>query len=56
MNGFLTNTEAAKVLGKHPATLANWRTWHRGPKFTKKGRRILYREADIKRWQAANGD
>ena len=51
MNGLLTTAEAAVFLGRHPGTLANLRAWAKGPKFLKRGRRILYRKADLRAWQ-----
>ena len=47
----LTTTQAAKVLGNKPGTLANWRNFGVGPKFerVKKGNRLLvrYRRSDL---------
>ena len=51
----MTTTEAARLLGKHPMTLTNWRMWGRGPQYVRQGRRILYRMADLKRWMKNGG-
>ncbi len=48
--------EAAAFLHITPGTLANWRSWKTGPKFTKLGdspkSRIIYKESDLKKWMA----
>lgn len=41
---------AAKKLGVNPGTLANWRHWGMGPKFTKRGSRVYYQEKDLERF------
>lgn len=51
MNGLLTCSEAARLLGKHPGTLANWRLWCKGPKFVQKGRRVFYKREDVERYK-----
>jgi hypothetical protein len=51
VNGLLTTTEAALLLGKNPGTLANWRLWNRGPRFKRKGRRVFYARADVERFK-----
>jgi hypothetical protein len=51
VNGLITSTEAARILGRHPGTLAMWRMWNRGPKFQKKGRRVFYARADVERFK-----
>jgi excisionase family DNA binding protein len=43
----LTEDEAATYLRVRPRTLQRWRQLGRGPKFTRAGRRILYRMADL---------
>ncbi len=48
---FVGTGEAAKMLGVHPGTLINWRTWGLGPKFTKVKRRVLYKRDDIKAYK-----
>lgn len=46
-NDDLTRTEAAEVLGVHPATLCNWAVWNQGPPFVRDGRRTIYKRADV---------
>jgi excisionase family DNA binding protein len=46
----LTEDEAAAYLRVRPRTLQRWRQLHRGPKFTRAGRRILYRMADLQQY------
>jgi transposase-like protein len=41
---------AARKLGVHPGTLANWRQWGFGPKFIKRGHRVWYAEKDLERF------
>lgn len=52
MNGeadnLLSAVQAAKRLGIHPGTLANWRAWGLGPKFVRIGRLVRYRLEDVK--------
>jgi excisionase family DNA binding protein len=43
----LTEDEAAAYLRVRPRTLQRWRQLGRGPRFTRAGRRILYRMADL---------
>ncbi len=47
----LTTVEAAKVLGRDPGTLQNWRSFLKGPRFVrvKEGQRtyIRYRRTDL---------
>jgi excisionase family DNA binding protein len=43
----LTEDEAAEYLRVRPRTLQRWRQLGRGPRFTRAGRRILYRLADL---------
>jgi len=35
-------------------TLANWRSKGRGPKFLKVGRKVLYRNLDIDKFEKSN--
>jgi len=44
--------EAATMLAKHPAVLADWRHQNRGPKYVKFGRSIRYRIGDLRAWIA----
>jgi hypothetical protein len=46
-NRLLTEEEAAAYLRVRPRTLQRWRQLSRGPKYTRAGRRILYRVADL---------
>ena len=46
--------EAATMLSKHPAVLADWRHQNRGPKYVKFGRSIRYRVGDLHTWIAAH--
>ena len=51
----LVNTrEAAGMLAKHTAVLADWRHQSRGPKCVKYGRSIRYRIGDLHEWVAEN--
>lgn len=50
MNGTLTTTEAARLLKRHPGTLAMWRVWGHGPKFQRRGRKVFYRVRDLNQW------
>jgi excisionase family DNA binding protein len=49
-NRLLTEDEAADYLRVRPRTLQRWRQLGRGPKFTRAGRRILYRMADLEHY------
>jgi excisionase family DNA binding protein len=49
-NRLLTEDEAADYLRVRPRTLQRWRQLGRGPKFTRAGRRILYRMADLQQY------
>ncbi|HTO43383.1 MAG TPA: helix-turn-helix domain-containing protein [Burkholderiales bacterium] len=53
MSQLLRVAEAAKKLGVHPGTLANWRAWGTGPKFTRQGRTIVYKAAEIEKFAKA---
>ncbi len=50
---FLTQTEAAKYLRLSPRTLERQRVSGTGPRFTKAGRRVLYRVDELDAWAAA---
>ena len=55
MENLLTTKEAAELLGKHYAVLADWRHQGRGPKFIRMGgRSIRYRPSDLLEWIEAN--
>ena len=46
----LTTREAAGYLRLSQSTLNHWRLEGRGPGFTRFGRQVRYRRADIDRW------
>lgn len=50
----LTTIQAAKILGVHPNTMVNWRWAGNGPKYLKRGNRVYYLDASIKKWKAEN--
>ena len=53
---FLTENEAAKLLGYKAQTLRVWRTQRRGPRWAKDGKsraaRVRYRIEDLRDWAA----
>jgi hypothetical protein len=55
LEGFLTEHELAKQLGRHTRTVANWRQLRIGPRFTMIGRSPHYRADEIKNWLFAGG-
>lgn len=56
---WLTPREVAARLRVHPGTLANWRCYGTGPKFTKltdaPGSPVRYREADVDAYMRQKG-
>jgi predicted DNA-binding transcriptional regulator AlpA len=50
----LKTPEAARVLGKHPQELSDWRHQGRGPAYVKMGRSVRYRRTDIAAFIASN--
>jgi len=50
---FLTQTEAAKYLRLSPRTLERQRVSGTGPRFTKAGKRVLYRLDELDTWTDA---
>lgn len=46
--------EVAKVLGVTVATLANWRTANRGPRWRRLGSIVRYDKDDVRAWIEAN--
>lgn len=47
----LTESDAAKVLGVRPQTLASWRSSGKyNLRFLKVGRKVRYRQIDIDQW------
>lgn len=51
----LTEAECAPILGVKPATLRQWRSQKRGPRFKKSGRKVFYSRQDVDAWLAAQG-
>jgi predicted DNA-binding transcriptional regulator AlpA len=49
----LSRQATAAHLGIALATLDNWRSLGRGPRFLKLGARVVYPTAELDRWQAA---
>lgn len=47
-----TEAELAARYGLSPRTLRNWRAAGTGPRFIKVGRRVLYPEPEVARWEA----
>jgi hypothetical protein len=54
-NERVSPTEAAKILGVKPGTLAVWRSkgYNKGPRFVRIGRLIKYRVADLEEFANA---
>ena len=46
----LTTREAAAFLRLSESALNHWRLEGRGPAFTRFGRQVRYRRADVERW------
>jgi len=44
---YVNDIEAAKILSVAPQTLRNWRHQRRGPAYSKRGRMVRYRLADL---------
>ena len=44
---FVSDKEAAEMLGLNRQTLCNWRHLQRGPAYSKLGRSVRYRLADL---------
>lgn len=51
LNRNLTTKQAAEFLNISPRTLEQWRWERRGPSYSKYGRRVLYRMADLLEFQ-----
>jgi predicted DNA-binding transcriptional regulator AlpA len=49
----ISNLKAAKMIGVAPATLVDWRSSKRGPRYVKVGRLVYYRRSDICTWLAS---
>lgn len=50
LDGFLTEDECARELGRNPRTLRRWRDLRQGPPVTKLGRQTLYRREAVRAW------
>jgi hypothetical protein len=50
----LTTKELSKRWSLSEGTLSNWRSLKKGPKYTKIGRRVVYRIKDIEKFEAKN--
>lgn len=50
----LTTQEVVEIYGMNQGTLANLRWMKTGPKYYRRGRRILYKPEDIERWLFAS--
>ncbi|WIY81778.1 helix-turn-helix domain-containing protein [Propionimicrobium sp. PCR01-08-3] len=46
----LSTPELAEVTGLPEATIRYWRYMGTGPKSAKLGRRVVYRESDVRQW------
>ena len=46
----LTTQEVAEYCRTGPSTVRYWRHHGRGPRAVRVGRRVLYRESDLKAW------
>jgi hypothetical protein len=44
---YVNDIEAAKIIDSSPQTLRNWRHLGRGPAYSKCGRMVRYRVADL---------
>ncbi len=53
-NQIFNNVTAAQFLNIKPATLAKWRSEHRGPRYSKIGRRIVYNVQDLEEYLEQN--
>ena len=47
---WLTEQEAAALLGVATSTLRSWRTRGRGPAYSKRGRVIMYQRSNVTGW------
>ncbi|MBD2897373.1 hypothetical protein amrb99_63330 [Actinomadura sp. RB99] len=55
-DGFLTTEEVAARYRTVPSTVRYWRHIGTGPKGTVYGRRVLYRESDLREWEHKQED
>jgi len=51
-SSWLRAPEAAKYLGVSLSTLAKWRTLGNGPRYSKLGRTVVYRESELENFCA----
>lgn len=54
MDGYLTETQCAKLLRRTLRTLRTWRAKGTGPAYTRIGREVRYRAEAINEWLLAN--
>ncbi len=47
---YLTTEEIAQLFRTSPGTVRYWRHVGKGPKSFRAGRRVLYRESDVRAW------
>jgi hypothetical protein len=52
----VTEIEAAALLAVSPSTLRAWRSQSRGPRFSRLGRRVVYRLRDLEGFLSANAE
>ena len=55
LDGFITEKQLAKLLGRGERTVARWRKQQIGPPFVKNGREIFYNVDASRAWLAAGG-
>lgn len=48
----MSEEEAARYLGVSPATLCTWRCRMKGPRYTKVGKRVIYKMHDLEEYAA----
>jgi len=50
---FVNDRQAARIIDASPQTLRNWRHLGKGPAYSKRGRMVRYRVADLLAFMAA---
>ncbi len=50
---YLTTEEIAQLFRTSPGTVRYWRHVGKGPRSFRAGRRVLYRESDVRAWADA---
>ncbi len=50
MDRYMTTEEVAECFRTVPATVRYWRHVGKGPQSFRAGKRVLYREADVRAW------